>query len=383
MGAAAPAPHVGRHLAGQLEQVVIDEKEPAQPMPFDERQLGCKPALGLVAVRGAGGIALLEARPAQLGEGLRGRRAVGAVKVWKPVAEIPREIERPTALRQHQRGGDSFRTVTKQFRDLARRSQEKLAIGAPDLVRAVEGGAVADRDQHVVQPVPRACVIVRVARRHDAEARVPRQRDQGAGEGQVAPHVVPLQLDVEALRAEHRPTPLGEGPGRPPPPMPERPRQQAVAAAGEDDEPRVALLEGGEVEPRVAPVGAPEMRRGEQAAEVGVAFGGFGEQRDVRAVGERHLGAGDRLEAEPLRLLRERHRAVQPVVIGERERREAQLGGRERELLGQRGAVQKRERGVTMQLGVHRAHAGRWSHHAPVTRSSNSTTRAPPSSTTS
>jgi hypothetical protein len=165
--------------------------------------------------------------------------------------------------------------------------------------------------------------------------------------------------------------------------MPERPRQQAVAAAGEDDEPRVALLEGGEVEPRVAPVGAPQVCRGEQAAEIGVAFGGFGEQRDVRAVGERHLGAGDRLKAEPLRLLRERHRAVEAVVIGERERREPQLGGRERELLGQRGAVQKRERGVTMQFGVHRAHAGRWSHHAPVTRSSNSTTRAPPSSTTS
>jgi hypothetical protein len=192
VGATAPPPHVGRDLAGQLEQVVIDEKEPAQPMPLDERQLGREPALGLVAVRGAGGVTLLEARPAQLGEGLRGRRAVGAVKVGKPVAEIPREIERPTALRQHQRGGDSFRTVTKQLRDLARRPQEKLAIGTPDLVRAVEGGVVADRDQHVVQPVPRARVIVRVARRHDAETRVPRQLDQGAGEGQVAPHIVPL-----------------------------------------------------------------------------------------------------------------------------------------------------------------------------------------------
>src|SRR3989475_11632861 len=55
--------------------------------------------------------------------------------------------------------------------------------------------------------------------------------------------------------------------------------------------------------------------------------------------------AGDRLQTERLRLLRERHRAVEAIVIGEGERRKPKLGGRERELLGERGTVEKREIG--------------------------------------
>ena len=65
---------------------------------------------------------------------------------------------------------------------------------------------------------------------------------------------------------------------------------------------------------------AAEVRGGEQAAEVVVALDGLGEQRQVVAVLERHLGAGDGLDAEGLRGLGELHRAVEAVVVGERER---------------------------------------------------------------
>jgi hypothetical protein len=64
----------------------------------------------------------------------------------------------------------------------------------------------------------------------------------------------------------------------------------------------------------------------------------------MRAVEERHLGAGDRPHAERLRRVRELERAVDAVVVGQRERLVSQLGRARRELFRQRGAVQERIR---------------------------------------
>ncbi len=74
----------------------------------------------------------------------------------------------------------------------------------------------------------------------------------------------------------------------------------------------------------------------------------------MRAAGERHLGAGDRAHAEVLRRVRELERAVDAVVVGERERVVAELGRARGELLRQRGAVEERVRGVRVQLDVRR-----------------------------
>src|SRR5438045_7330505 len=84
-------------------------------------------------------------------------------------------------------------------------------------------------------------------------------------------------------------------------------------------------FERGEVEPRVAPVCPAEMSLCNQAAQIRVAFGRLGEQRHVSTVEQGQLRAGDGLQAELLRSLRERHRAVQPVVVGEGERGVAEL----------------------------------------------------------
>src|SRR3989454_1134578 len=86
-----------------------------------------------------------------------------------------------------------------------------------------------------------------------------------------------------------------------------------------------------EVEPRVAPVRPAELRLGDQPAQVRVSLRRLREQRHVRPVEQRQLRAGDRLQTERLRLLRERHRAVEAIVIGEGERRKPQLGGRRSE----------------------------------------------------
>jgi hypothetical protein len=72
----------------------------------------------------------------------------------------------------------------------------------------------------------------------------------------------------------------------------------------------------------------------------------------VRAVGESDLGARDRADAERLRRVRELERAVDAVVVGERERRVAELGRLDDELLRQRRPVEERVRRVAVELDV-------------------------------
>src|SRR5437667_9947776 len=94
------------------------------------------------------------------------------------------------------------------------------------------------------------------------------------------------------------------------------------------------------------------MRRGEKPAEVRVALWRLDEQRHVRAAVEGQLRARDRPDAEVLRRVRELERAVDPVVVGERERRIAELGRLRRELLGLRGPVEERVGAVGVELDV-------------------------------
>ena len=94
------------------------------------------------------------------------------------------------------------------------------------------------------------------------------------------------------------------------------------------------------------------MRLGENAAEVRVAARRLDEEGDVRAAGDGDLGAGDRAHAAVAGDAGELQRAVDPVVVGERERRVPELGGSDRELLRKRGAVEKRVRRVAVELDV-------------------------------
>src|SRR5439155_959084 len=107
------------------------------------------PPLGFVAVLRAGWVAFLELRVAELCQGTGSGQTVGAVEVGEAVAQIAGEIERPAALGDRERIGDSIGTVSEQRRGFLRRSQVELAVGAPHVVRAVERGAVPDRHQHV------------------------------------------------------------------------------------------------------------------------------------------------------------------------------------------------------------------------------------------
>ncbi len=220
-------------------------------------------------------------------------------------------------------------------------------------MRAIERRASTDSDLHIVQPVSLAAVVMDATSRHDAKLQGLGDVDQRSGQGQITPHAIALQLDEESVSSELFPTAFGAPARRREPFGFEGPRQQsALPATREHDQPILTRGERIEREPRVEAIGA-EVSLREQPAEVGVSLRRLGEQREVRSVGERHLGAGDRLETERLRRLRERHRAVQAVAIGEGEGLIAELVGGRDEILGERGTVEKRESGVAVQLGVH------------------------------
>ena len=105
---------------------------------------------------------------------------------------------------------------------------------------------------------------------------------------------------------------------------------------------------------RLAVVARVGVRAREDPAQVAPALLRVDQQGDVAAVVEVDLRPVDRLDAEPLRGLRELHRAAEPVVVGQRERAVAELGRGGGQLVGQRGAVEEGEGGVGVELGVHR-----------------------------
>ncbi len=90
----------------------------------------------------------------------------------------------------------------------------------------------------------------------------------------------------------------------------------------------------------------------DQAAQVGIALLGLGQQRQVTAIGQGDLGADDRLNAPFLRRPPEAHRAVQAVVIGQGQGRVAQRGRPLDQRLRRRGAIQQGEEAVAVQFDV-------------------------------
>ena len=87
---------------------------------------------------------------------------------------------------------------------------------------------------------------------------------------------------------------------------------------------------------------------------------GAGRDDDASRIGRRRvlqldLDADDRPDPRLLRRGGETHDAVQPVVVGDREPGEAQLGRPLGHVLDGRGPVEEREVGVAVELGVGRS----------------------------
>jgi hypothetical protein len=163
-----------------------------------------------------------------------------------------------------------------------------------------------------------------------------------------------LELDEEAIGAEGA-CERGNGVRVPD-------SEPMTRAAGEADEALVAFSEKGRIQPGVQALVRVCSR--EETAEVRVAARGLDEEGDVRAVGERGLCPRDRAEADRLRGVGELERAVDAVVVGERESLVAELGRADGQLFGKRGAVEEGVGGVRVELDV--AHSSQSANHARV-----------------
>jgi hypothetical protein len=221
-------------------------------------------------------------------------------------------------------------------------------VPAPLRLARLERRVAADRHEHVLQEGAAARVRVGVAGRDRRDAERRRQVAQRRVPADVAALVRALQLDVEAA-GERRCERGGE--------VRVPHAEAAPGAAGEHDQSLVQLREDARVERGVpgrlrlaSRRPCPRVRRGDEAAEVRVPALGLDEHGHVRPVEQCQLGAGDRPHAERLRRMRELERPVEPVVVGERERLVAELGRLHGKLLGERGAVEERVRGVTVEL---------------------------------
>ena len=189
---------------------------------------------------------------------------------------------------------------------------------------------MADRDEDVLERGAARMVRMGVPGDDGLDAGVLGEIAQERVAARVPALERPLQLDVEALPPE-RAGELGGG-------VRVADAEPVARAAGEADEAVVQLREQHGIErwrhelsffgPRV------RVRRGEQPAEVRVALRRLDEERHVRAADKRHLGAGDRADADELRRVGELERAVDAVVVGERERLVAELRRPQRQLLG-------------------------------------------------
>ena len=332
------AAHLEGALARQLEHLPVEQEEPGEAELVDQLQLVVEPLAraALVAVRVA--VALLEGAVADAGE-VANRGLAGVREVGIPVAEVLGQVELEP-FRELGRAGHRVAVMREALLPLRGLEEHALVVAAALWLAAVERGAAADRDEHVLERGAAWMVRMRVAGGDGPDAErlgEVAQRGEPAG---VAPLIRALQLHEEPF-------------------APERPcqrrrtvrasrREPVPRAAGEADEALVQLghQRGGERRWRGLrrPGAGVRVRGAQQPAEIRVAALRLDEQRHVRAVRQRHLGARDRPHAEHLRRMRELERAVDPVVVGQRERLVAELGRARRQLLRQRGTVQERIR---------------------------------------
>ena len=238
-------------------------------------------------------------------------------------------------------------------------------VAAPHRLRRIEPRVVAQGHERVLQRRALPRVGVDVAGRH---ARHPELRRQ-LGQPPVARAVVALEraleLDPQVVAPEG-----GEQAAK------RRPVVHAAGgAAAQADQPGRVLLH--ELErhgrrdldpPRRGPIPRVRVRAREDPAQVAPALPVGHQQRQMaahlvvahagRAIGLHHvdLRPVDRPQPERRGRLRELHRARDRVVVGQGEGVVPQLDRSRHQLLRQRRAVEEREGGVAVELGVQDEH---------------------------
>ena len=325
--------------AGKRDDVV-DGEEVAGVVEFgDDGEFVADQPLDLL--RHAAGIAQRRALPGEAFE-LRLRLQARLGRLVRVVVLELRQRE-AEALGEADRLGDRPRVAAEQPRHLGRSLEMAFGIGAERIARLRDPDVQADRGQHVLQLSAGWRVVEHVVDRHQRHAgRIGEGRRGGDAEAVVAAIARP-DRDTDAA---------GEAVGEA--------AQQGERLVGGGGE----IRQDGERQafPPVEEVGAPEVRSALFAAQIG-----FGEHAAemppalaVLRIGE-HVGCAVRKrqprsrmigEARLLRLQPGPDRAGDRVAVGEPERRQAELPGRDRQFLWRRGAAQEGEVRVHRELGI-------------------------------
>ena len=172
-------------------------------------------------------IALLEGAVADVRElDDRRLRAVGEVRV--AVAELLCQVE-AQPLGELDGSRDRSAVLRETLHHLGRREQDALVIAAPLGLAAVEGAAVTDGDENVLQRCPARMVRMNVAGDDRPDAERLGKIAQACVAARVATLVRTLELDEEALAAECAGQPRGS--------IRVAHRDSVPRAAGEADEP--------------------------------------------------------------------------------------------------------------------------------------------------
>ena len=132
----------------------------------------------------------------------------------------------------------------------------------------------------------------------------------------------------------------------------EAPGHRPLLAAGETDEAAGVLGEVAEGRRPLA-LGRAHLDPGDEPAEVLVPLAILGEERELAAVVERHLGAHQRGEAEAGARAVEPRRAEHAVAIDQRDGALIEPRGLLGEGLGERGRLEKAEGTASVELHVH------------------------------
>src|SRR5581483_5340712 len=193
----ARAAHLGRDLAGELEDVEVEQEEPGEAERADDAELLLQAARGLAALPPRP-VAMLEAAAADLRQGPVRLRVLGARVA---VAEVAGEVE-AEALRERGALGEGLRVVGEAARHLLRRRQARGRVAAAKRLALVQRDAVADGHEGVLELGPPGMVEVGVAGRHAGDAQALREVGERAVAGAVVAPEGALKLDPEALAPE-------------------------------------------------------------------------------------------------------------------------------------------------------------------------------------
>ncbi len=236
-----PGPaHLERDLARKLEHLPVEQEEAGETEVADQHELLVETGEHAPLVAVQPGVAFRERALADAAK-LDDRRLVPVGEVGIAVAELLRQVE-AEPVGELDGARDRVPVVREALEHVGGSGEHALVVAAPLALAAVEGGAAANRDEHVLEHCTARVVRVRVAGgdRRDTERR--RKLAERGIAPRVAALVRPLQLDEEVVPAED--------PGEPRRRVRVADGEPVPRAAGKADEPLVQLLEQRRVERR-------------------------------------------------------------------------------------------------------------------------------------